>query len=249
MARFVDLLPGPEAALDLEPPDLGALMMEFFHSIKDHHDRRRTMSVEYIVKGHLVPEPCPDRYKVMRAVNEAWLWLIREGLIVLRPTESGADLYDFSRRGETLKTRFDVQEYRKRARFPKDLLHPVVAEKVWSLYLRGEYDTGVFQAFKEVEVAVRVAGGYSDSDYGKDLMRRAFRPSNENPPGPLSDSSEPLEEQKSLQELFAGAYGRVRNPTAHRHGVMTEPTEAFEMLVIASHMLWIVQRRSPRPAA
>ena len=47
---------------------------------------------------------------------------------------------------------------------PKQSLHPTIAERVWPNFIRGEYDTAVFQAFKEVEVAVRAAGGFATTD-------------------------------------------------------------------------------------
>ncbi len=127
---------------------------------------------------------------------------------------------------------------------PVELLHPDIRDKVSGLYLRGDYDTAVFQAFKEVEVAVRDACRYpADKEHlGVELMRKAFKPRS----GPLTDRSANGGEQQGLCELFSGAMGTYKNPHSHRHVGIISAAEAGEMIVFAGHLLRIVDMRCGR---
>ena len=150
----------------------------------------------------------PQREPAIRALTEAWIWLEREGLLAPQPGSVGGEWFYITRRGAALKDRSGVEAYRRANMLPKELLHPSISVKVWSTFLRGDYDTAVFHAFKEVDVAVREVSGLAPEDFGVQLMRKAFDPRK----GALSDMNSPEGERQSLSALFAGAIGSYKEP-------------------------------------
>jgi uncharacterized protein (TIGR02391 family) len=182
----------------------------------------------------------PQKYRgqIDGALIEAWVWLEREGLIAPRPGDTAGFLF-VTRRGKARANRQGLEAYRHASLFPKNLVHPAIGQKVYPAFLRGEYDTAIFQAFREVEVAVRDAGGYSHSDVGVPLMRAAFNVSS----GPLTDKTAVSAEQQAMSDLFAGAIGSFKNPASHRSQAETQPADAVERIMLASLLLRIVDER------
>lgn len=177
---------------------------------------------------------------VRRVLLEAWSWLETEGLIARDLTSNNA--FFITRRGKSVKSREDFTAYRKSSLLPRHQVHPVIANKVYPSFQRGDYDVAVFLAFREVEVAVREAGRYPPDIIGDPLMRAAFSPAENNrPAGPLADTGLPAGEQRNMAHLFAGAFGLYRNSTGHRY-VPTKPEEAAEVVMFASQLLRIVDR-------
>ena len=146
------------------------------------------------------------------------------------------DLKDYDR--QELPLRENEVDMSEPDFFPEHEFHHMVPQNVWSSFSQRAYGSAVFEVFKQVEIAVREAGDYEATDYGTDLMRKAFHVDN----GNLTDQNQPRSEKQACSDLFAGTIGYCKNPASHREVEITAE-EAVELITFASYLLRIVDSR------
>ena len=250
-SKLFEILPDAEHLLSLSAEELaGPLLVSFEGSDKIIPENAISYDpLEREINGNSdLNYPHGTRDKVLFALMEAWQDLVCEGFIAPRPTQLAkqnsmvsATSYFVTRRGKDIETLEDFKAYRKADLLRKHQLHPIIAEKVWSIFAQGSYGTAVLEAFKQVEVAVRETGGFANSKYGIQLMSEAFAAGS----GNLTEPSQHPAEQEARKLLFMGAIGAYKNPSSHQDVEFT-PEETAEIIIIASHLLRIVDsRRSP----
>ena len=238
MRELLTEIPDVDVLLALEPEELAAKVLFLLR-------RRGAIQVHFgSLRGELemaaAREPAFPRHRLREvdlAVAEAFAWLEAQGLVVPAEGMNGNNGFKhLSRRAQRFENEHEFTDYRNARLLPKELLHPMIATTVWLSFMRGAYETAVFEAMREVEIAVRTVADYKASDHGMPMMRNAFNPDN----GPLTDMSVDSAERQAMRELFVGAIGLYKNPHSHRREPIDSPRQAIEIILLASHLLHVV---------
>jgi len=242
MTTLTSLIPDVNILLELAPEELAEILLQLANEHKQNgliHPQALLTQING-ARGEADGYPQSRRKDAELAFSEAWNWLTVHGLLVPDTGTNGNNGWmRLSRQASKLLDQKSFQSYARSVAFPKSLLHPLIADAVWIDLARGDLETAVFKAFKAVEIAVRDAGKFDATEIGTILMRKAF----EKTSGPLSNQQQPDSERESLAHLFAGAIGSYKNPHSHRTVTITDLNEAQEMVIIASHLLRIVDSR------
>jgi uncharacterized protein (TIGR02391 family) len=254
MDTFYSLFPDADALLKVSPGDLAPILLRLALPKVQPAGFIPTAVTEISTADAVAGKDYPfyKKGQVEQLINSAWRLLEREGFIEPSPGINGQNGWrQFTKKGLAIANGQDMTRLREALEFPRSLLHPLIRDNAWNVVMRSSNAMSgttlvdaVRSAFVAVEEAVRAAGAYAPSDFGEPLMKKAFDPDS----GPLGDrdTTKPSKERAGFQTLFIGAMNAYRNPVSHRTPTL-ELEEAKDQLLLASHLLRIIDARRPKP--
>lgn len=180
--------------------------------------------------------------EALHLLAEAWSWLKTEGYLADDPQDSSNGWCFITRKGMSINSIDDFKTFSHIRLLPKDSLSPILQKHVYGLFMRGEFEKAVFEAYKAVEVKMRECAGWADTEIGVSLARKAFNPTS----GVLTDQSiSDTGEKQAYSDLFAGALGIFKNPSSHRYVDYTDPVTVTGLILFANSLIQIIELRRP----
>jgi hypothetical protein len=116
-ATLISLFPKPEDVLALTPEELGGVIIELMPPLLQNG----MFNLAALLAQAGPSYPPGSRRTVELAAAEAISWLVTEGLLVPDPGQPSHNFYVPTRRAKSLKTRTDVEAFRKGRILPAEL--------------------------------------------------------------------------------------------------------------------------------
>ena len=239
MSRLLkEVLPGVDVLLEMEPEEIAPFLLDYL--IEQENTNSSQLNRYNLTLSDNIERNYDKNYihDVAQVLTEAWVWLEKEGFIAPKPDTLGEWVF-ITRKGKKLSNSTNFKTYLLGNLIPSNNLDPKLIQKVNPTFLRGDYGTAVFQAYKEVEIRIREASGLPSTMIGTDLARNAFNPND----GVLADKNSTAAERDACSHLVAGAIGFFKNPSSHRNLDYDNPSEVAEIILFANYLLKLIDSR------
>jgi len=150
LRSLLDLIPDAETLLALAPEELAFYVLQAAQQ-ETVGGAAGLMNIDRVLPqitgANMVGRPgYPPQFQEEAeiAVTEAWGWLENQLILVPAPGNNGRSGFRvLGRRARNLRTAEQFTAFRKASAFPKELLHPTIAERAWISVMRGEFDAAV----------------------------------------------------------------------------------------------------------
>lgn len=149
--KLFEILPDADHLLSLSPEELaGPLLVSLVgnqHIVLDNVTSFDIMSRAFKTMSNEMRHKYPHEHDddVLFALMEAWQWLEREGFVASRPTSLSnmqlaglVNAYFVTSRWQTIETPDALVAYHKANLLPKRQLYPIISQKMWASFLRGD---------------------------------------------------------------------------------------------------------------
>ena len=150
MSDLATEIPDVDQLLALEPEELAAKLLFVLRRRLARPDVRyvnlhNTLNEVIGNSGNDAPYPINRADEVKVAISEAWLYLVAQGMIIPAIDRNGVNGFSIlSRRAKSFENEAAFAQQKIARLLPKDILHGRFADRVWSSFIRGEYDAAVF---------------------------------------------------------------------------------------------------------
>ena len=138
------MFPDPEQLLQLSAEELAWLILMILNSYNEEEFRQ--LANHHTFAMHETRPYTRRQEDVKKVLVEGWAWLARECLIAPRPGAS-ADLFILTRKAKQITSMPEFEVYR-RGNLLAGMLHPLIEPESKAAFLRGEYESAIFGAFK-----------------------------------------------------------------------------------------------------
>ena len=216
--------PSPAELRELSTTELGLILLSNLgnqpnvHNMmighRQAHEKNRESDIDFLL-GRL---------------SDVWAWLVAEGCVGPDPGQSSG-WYRVTERGRRLAQEGTLSSLFADQRIPDDIHERL--EEARRLFRSGRLELGVFEAMRQVEIALREKSESPNDLIGVPLARRVLHPES----GTLTDTRLEKGERQAVADLLAGALGAFKNPTSHRIVDFDDPARSADAIVLADLLL------------